>query len=137
MAGVNYFFRHLPIHGASQRAKSQGGLNFEDVFPPGLIAFGVVAEVRGIQTEMLGDERANGLGRLLALLEDTPGTSEVAEYDGEAQTIGIAAASIDQGQVFGAEGVIAHHPSFIARRGMETDPLRLGKQFSACHGCPF
>src|SRR5260370_25431587 len=105
--------------------------------PPGLIAFGVVAEVCGIQAELLGDERAKRLARLIALLEDASGKSEVTEHDGKAQTIGIAAATIDQGQVFGAERVIAHHPPLIARRGMKTDSLRLGEQFSVCYDCPF
>ena len=62
--------RHLPIHGASQRTKPQRGLNFEGVFPPSLIAFRVVANVHDREAELLGDERAKRLGRLLALLED-------------------------------------------------------------------
>ena len=128
---------HLPIHRTGQWAKPQGGLNFEDVFPSGLIAYGVVANMLGFETELLGDERAKRLGRLLALLKDAPWKSEVTEHNGEAQAIGIAAAPIDQGQVIGAEGVMARHPAFIARRGRETDPLRLGKQLSVCHGCPF
>jgi hypothetical protein len=40
------------------------------VFPPGLIAFGVVAEVWGIETELLGNERALRSGWVFALLHD-------------------------------------------------------------------
>jgi hypothetical protein len=31
---------------------------------------------------------------------------------------------------------MTHHPALIARGSMETEPLRLGKQFSVWHGCP-
>jgi hypothetical protein len=49
--------RQLPIHGASQRTKPQRALDFEDVFPPSLIAFGVIAEARGVEAELLRNER--------------------------------------------------------------------------------
>jgi hypothetical protein len=61
---------HFRIQGVSQRTKPQRSLNVEDVFPPSVIAFGVVAEVGGLEAELLGDKRAKRLGRLLALLED-------------------------------------------------------------------
>ncbi len=72
------------------------------MFPSSLIPFGVIAEVRGVEPELLGNERTQLSGRLFAFPEDASGESQVTEHDGEAQTIGIAAASIDQRQVVGA-----------------------------------
>ena len=36
---------------------------------------------------------------------------------------GIAAATIDQRKILGAQHVVAHHPALIARRSVETEPL--------------
>jgi hypothetical protein len=102
-----------------------------------LIALCVIAEVRRIKLELLGDEGAQCRRGLLAFLEDKAWKSQVAEHQGEAKAIRLTAVSIDQHHIFGAQGVVTNHLAFIARGGIEQEPLRLGEQFSAWHGCPF
>ena len=50
--------REFPIQGAGQGAKPQGGLNLKNVLPASLISFGVIAEVRRIEAQLLSDEGA-------------------------------------------------------------------------------
>ena len=76
-------------------AKPEGGLNLNDVLPASLIPLGVVAELRRIKIQLLRDEGAQRSRRLLSLLEDPPGKSQVAEHEGEAQTVRVTATSID------------------------------------------
>jgi hypothetical protein len=128
--------RNFSIHRAGHGAKPKGGLDLKDVLPAGLIPLGVVAELGRINTQLLRDEGAQRSRRLLSLLEDPPWKSQVAEHEGEAQTVAVTATSIDQRQVFGAQRIVAHHLTFIARGRLETDPLRLGEQLSVRHACP-
>jgi hypothetical protein len=87
--------RNFPIHRAGHGAKPEGGLDLKDVLPASLIPLGVVAELRRIKTQLFRDEGAQRRGRLLSLLEDPPWKSQVAEHEGEAQTVGVTATSID------------------------------------------
>ena len=50
--------RELPIQSAGQWAKPQGSFNLKDVLPASLISFGVIAEVRRIEAQLLSDEGA-------------------------------------------------------------------------------
>ena len=71
---------------------------------------------------------------MLTLLKDPPWKTQIAQHEREAKTIRIAAATIDQSEILGAQRVVAHHPALIARGSLETEPLRLGEQFSVWHG---
>jgi hypothetical protein len=112
-------------------------LDLKDVFPSGLIALGVISKVGHVEPKLLCNERAQRGGRLFALLEDSSRKSQVTEHHGKAETIRIAATPIDEGKILSAQSVMAHHPALIGGGSIETDPLRLGEQFSVCHGCPF
>ena len=48
----------LSIQGAGQWAKPKGSLNLKGVLPASLITFGIIAEVRCIEAQLLGDEGA-------------------------------------------------------------------------------
>jgi hypothetical protein len=102
-------------------------LNLKNVFPASLISFGVIAEMHWIEAQLLSDKNTQCRWWLLALLENPSWKSQVTKHQGKAQTIGIAAVSIDQGDVLGAQGVVANHPAFIGCGGIENEPLRLGE----------
>jgi hypothetical protein len=97
------------------------------MFPPSLIFFRVFAEMRWLEAQLLSDKTTQCRGWLLALLEDPSWKSEVTKHHGKTKTIGIAAVPTDQGDVLGAQGVVANHPAFIDRGGIENEPLRLGE----------
>ena len=73
---------------------------------------------------------------MLTLLKYPPWKMQIAKHEREAKTIRVAAATIDQRKILGAQRVMADHPPLIARGSLETEPLRLGEQFSMWHGCP-
>ena len=50
--------REFPIQRAGQWAKPQGIFNFKDVLAASLISFGVIAELRRSEAQLLSDEGA-------------------------------------------------------------------------------
>jgi len=56
--------------------------------------------------------------------------TQTAKHQREAKAIRIAAPTIDQSEILGAQRVVAHHLSLIGRGSFEAEPLRLGEQFS-------
>ena len=128
--------REFPIQGAGQWPKPQGSFNLKDVLAASLISFGVIAEERRIEAQLLGNEGAKRSGWLLTLLKYPSWETQIAKHEREAKTIRIAAAAIDQSEIVGTQRVMAGHPAFIARGSLEAEPLRLGKYFPVWHGCP-
>ena len=50
--------REFPIQRAGQWAKPQGRFNLKDVLAASLISFGLIAEERRIEAQLLGNEGA-------------------------------------------------------------------------------
>jgi hypothetical protein len=129
--------RKFPIPSAGEWPKPQDRFNLKDVLAASLISFGVIAEVRRIEAQLLSDEGAERSGWLLTLLKYPPWKAQRAKHERKAKTVRIAAATIDEREILRAQGVVAHHPSFIGYGSVETEPLRCGEQFSVWHGCPW
>ena len=61
------------------------------------------------------------------MLKCAPRKTQIAKHEREAKTVRIAAATIDQSQILGAQCVMAYHPPFIGHGSLETEPLRFGE----------
>ena len=107
------------------------------MLPTSLLSFGLIAEVRRIEVQLLSDEGTERSGGVLTLLKYPPRKAQIAKQEREAQTVRIATATIDEREILSAQCVVAHPPSFIGHGSVETEPLRFGEQCSVWHGCPY
>jgi hypothetical protein len=82
--------RKLPIKSSGQWAQPQCGFNLKDVLPAGLITFGVVAETRCIDAQLLSDEGAQRSGWLLTLLKYSPWKMQLAADSSEENSLSVA-----------------------------------------------
>lgn len=60
-------------------------MNLDRVLPASLIAFGIIAEMRCSESQLLGDKCAESSGRLLALLKDSAREAQVTKHQREAR----------------------------------------------------
>ena len=116
-----------------EAAKAKAPLQFDCVFPAGLIPVRVVGEGGRRCPELASDEGDHRLGQMLAGLQTLAGMSQEAQLNGEPQPVDGAALGPDERQIIGTEHVVPRHFGGIDRDGEQARALVGGQQGTAGH----